>query len=179
MRGVELSRSRDLVEKWGQTSCRKLKSGDRPPPAVRQITERNRVKSPNGIDFGRLKDVGDRPPRKWPCEVSKTRFIQIRSCTLDLHMIIRTMFTREIASYIDKIRKEFSVVALFGPRQSGKTTLARMLFPDYSYVNFEHESTLNAAQSDLDGFMRLNPATSTSWRSSPPSRSTKLMRRAY
>ena len=33
-----------------------------------------------------------------------------------------------------------------------------MLFPDYSYVNFEHESTLNAAQSDLDGFMRLNPA---------------------
>ena len=68
------------------------------------------------------------------------------------------MFNREIASYIDKIRKEFSVVALFGPRQSGKTTLARMLFPDYSYVNFEHESTLNAAQSDLDGFMRLNPA---------------------
>ncbi len=51
--------------------------------------------------------------------------------------MIRAMFTREIASYIDKIRKEFSVVALFAPRQSGKTTLARMLFPDYSYVNFK------------------------------------------
>ncbi len=68
------------------------------------------------------------------------------------------MIARDIACYVERIRKEFSVVALFGPRQSGKTTLARMLFPNYAYVNFEHESTLNAARSDLDAFMRLNPA---------------------
>ena len=68
------------------------------------------------------------------------------------------MIARDITGYVERIRKEFSVVALFGPRQSGKTTLARMLFSNYAYVNFEHESTLNAARSDLDAFMRLNPA---------------------
>lgn len=67
------------------------------------------------------------------------------------------MISRDILCYIDRVRNEFPVLAILGPRQSGKTTLVRSHFQGYSYVNFEHESTLAAAKSDLDGFMRLNP----------------------
>jgi len=37
--------------------------------------------------------------------------------------------------------EQFPVVTLLGPRQSGKTTLVRALFPDYIYVNLENPQT--------------------------------------
>lgn len=40
-----------------------------------------------------------------------------------------------------------------GPRQSGKTTLARHLFPDYTFVNIEDISTRNRAIDDINGFL--------------------------
>lgn len=40
-----------------------------------------------------------------------------------------------------------------GPRQSGKTTLARHLFPDYTFVNIEDLSTRNRAIDDINGFL--------------------------
>lgn len=45
---------------------------------------------------------------------------------------------RAISPYVEKVAAMFPVVTLCGPRQSGKTTLARHLFPDYDYVSMEN-----------------------------------------
>jgi len=42
--------------------------------------------------------------------------------------------------------KEYSVLTIVGPRQSGKTTLARTLFPDHEYVNLEEPDIREFAQ---------------------------------
>ena len=47
------------------------------------------------------------------------------------------LIQREIKKYALQMAKEYPVLTIIGPRQSGKTTLARMLFPEHSYVNFE------------------------------------------
>ena len=51
------------------------------------------------------------------------------------------MIARRIASVIREAARSFPVVSLFGPRQSGKTTLVRSMFPDYHYINLENPET--------------------------------------
>lgn len=48
----------------------------------------------------------------------------------------------------------FPVVAVTGPRQSGKTTLVRATFPTYSYVNLENPDDRQAAIEDPRMFLR-------------------------
>jgi predicted AAA+ superfamily ATPase len=43
----------------------------------------------------------------------------------------------EIGEIILTLSKQLPVSAITGPRQSGKTTLTKMLFPEYDYVNLE------------------------------------------
>jgi len=50
--------------------------------------------------------------------------------------------------------KQFPVVAVTGPRQSGKTTLVRQLFGDKPYVSLEDPVELTFAQTDPRGFLR-------------------------
>lgn len=59
---------------------------------------------------------------------------------------------RSAASAIQKSARTFPVVALLGPRQSGKTTLAQELFPDYTYVNLENLDTRAFAKQDPRAF---------------------------
>lgn len=61
--------------------------------------------------------------------------------------------TREMLSVLEKFVSFFPVVALLGPRQSGKTTLAQEAFRDYYYVNLENLDILNIALSDPRGFL--------------------------
>jgi predicted AAA+ superfamily ATPase len=49
------------------------------------------------------------------------------------------------------------VVCLLGPRQCGKTTLARALAPRYGYVSFDDADALAQAQSDPNGFLAALP----------------------
>lgn len=44
--------------------------------------------------------------------------------------------------------RKMPVLSITGPRQSGKTTLARLCFPGYNYVNLENPDTLRDAMSD-------------------------------
>ncbi|MBE6436101.1 MAG: AAA family ATPase, partial [Akkermansiaceae bacterium] len=44
---------------------------------------------------------------------------------------------RQISDYVKKVAGMYPVVTICGPRQSGKTTLARHLFPTYDYVSME------------------------------------------
>ena len=49
------------------------------------------------------------------------------------------------------------VVCLLGPRQCGKTTLARALVPRYGYVTFDDGEVLALARSDPNGFLAALP----------------------
>lgn len=63
------------------------------------------------------------------------------------------MIDREIEPHAKLMAEKYPVVTILGPRQSGKTTLARKLFPEKPYVNLEHLPTRRFAISDPDGFL--------------------------
>jgi Predicted ATPase (AAA+ superfamily) len=68
------------------------------------------------------------------------------------------MIQREIAPYLLKLARIYPVVTVTGPRQSGKTTLIRMLFPDLEYVNLEYPDVKDEALRDPRGFLLRHPA---------------------
>lgn len=49
----------------------------------------------------------------------------------------------------------YPIVAVTGPRQSGKTTLLRNMFPEYQYVSLENPDNLSFAVHDPNGFLQL------------------------
>ena len=64
-----------------------------------------------------------------------------------------TYFTRTIEPRIEESHKHFPVITVTGPRQSGKSTLCRHMYPDYKYVNLERIATRSLAASDPQGFI--------------------------
>lgn len=60
---------------------------------------------------------------------------------------------RDISSTLERFSK-FPVVALLGPRQSGKTTLARNHFKKHKYVNLEDLETREFIKNDPKRFLR-------------------------
>lgn len=60
---------------------------------------------------------------------------------------------RLISPKIEEAHKYYPVIVITGPRQSGKSTLCRNLFPDYTYVNLEYISTRTRALTDPVGFI--------------------------
>ena len=52
----------------------------------------------------------------------------------------------------------FPVVTITGPRQSGKTTLARAVVPGHRYVNLENFDLRETARTDPKGFLKMFPA---------------------
>ena len=67
------------------------------------------------------------------------------------------MIRREISSQLQKMATKMPIISITGPRQSGKTTLARMCFPEYSYVNLESPDVYEAAVSDPRLFLSQFP----------------------
>ncbi len=63
------------------------------------------------------------------------------------------MIPRKIETVIREYEKGYPVIAITGPRQSGKTTLAKNLFPDKPYRSFETPSTLEWANDDPVDFL--------------------------
>ena len=47
---------------------------------------------------------------------------------------------------------QYPVVTIFGPRQSGKTTVVRDVFPEYEYVNLEDRESRDLAAMDAKAF---------------------------
>jgi len=54
---------------------------------------------------------------------------------------------------LEELGKFFPIVALTGPRQVGKTTLARLQFPHKPYVSLENPDLREQAQTDPRGFL--------------------------
>lgn len=63
------------------------------------------------------------------------------------------MITRDIAPLLLKSAAHYPVVTVTGPRQSGKTTLCRSLFPDKPYVSLEAPDIRRFATEDPRGFL--------------------------
>ena len=63
------------------------------------------------------------------------------------------MIQREVTNELFSAAGEYPVVTIFGPRQSGKTTLVQMAFPDKSYVSLENPDVRIAAETDPRGFL--------------------------
>lgn len=60
---------------------------------------------------------------------------------------------RLISGKIKEFSKQYPVVAITGPRQSGKTTLVKQLFPQHVYVTLEDLDLKAKVQSDPRGFL--------------------------
>ena len=50
---------------------------------------------------------------------------------------------------------QYPVLAILGPRQSGKTTLAQLTFPKYKYLSLEEPDLRNFAKNDPRAFFKL------------------------
>lgn len=69
-----------------------------------------------------------------------------------------SMIPRALGKQAKQLAQWFPVVSITGPRQSGKSTLAKAMFPDYDYVNLENPETRKAAIDDPVGFIRQRPS---------------------
>ena len=63
------------------------------------------------------------------------------------------MIPRRLNQKLNELAGYYPVVALTGPRQSGKTTLCRMAFPDKPYVSLENLDIREFAVNDPRGFL--------------------------
>ncbi len=60
---------------------------------------------------------------------------------------------REIESHVRKLAGFYPIVTVTGPRQSGKTTLIRHLFPQHAYYNLETGDVRDLALADPKAFV--------------------------
>ena len=63
------------------------------------------------------------------------------------------MIKRELEPTLKKLIKLYPVVSLTGPRQSGKSTLLQLAFPDYKYVSLEDMAWRQFVLDDPKGFL--------------------------
>ena len=63
------------------------------------------------------------------------------------------MIKREIEPQLKELFSLYPIVTVTGPRQSGKTTLCREVFPELSYANLEAPDQREFADSDPRGFL--------------------------
>lgn len=65
------------------------------------------------------------------------------------------MISRDLKEALIRFAK-FPVVGVFGPRQSGKTTLVKKHFKNHIYLNFEDPDIRDFATNDPRGFLKAN-----------------------
>lgn len=67
------------------------------------------------------------------------------------------MFKRQMGKELRSMAKQYPVVTVTGPRQSGKTTLVKEIFPDKPYANLESLQTREFAETDPIAFLDSYP----------------------
>lgn len=67
------------------------------------------------------------------------------------------MIPRTLASVLHQQATQYPAITLTGPRQSGKTTLCRMCFPDKPYINLESPDVREHALTDPRDFLGRYP----------------------
>lgn len=61
---------------------------------------------------------------------------------------------REIAKAFLNVMGKYPIIALTGPRQSGKTTFLKTILPNFKYVSLENPDNRNFAETDPNGFLK-------------------------
>lgn len=61
---------------------------------------------------------------------------------------------RKLGPFLREMSAKYPVLALTGPRQSGKTTLLKTIFQDYQYLSLENPDNRAFAQNDPNGFLQ-------------------------
>ena len=77
---------------------------------------------------------------------------------LPTHSEEQGMIERTMAKTAKKLWSKYPIITITGPRQSGKTTLAKAIFPDAEYVNLEIPDVREEALRDARGFMQRHKA---------------------
>lgn len=67
------------------------------------------------------------------------------------------MIPRQMEALLRQYATWFPAISVTGPRQSGKSTLVKAAFPDFSYVNLEDPQLRREANEDPVGFIRSRP----------------------
>jgi predicted AAA+ superfamily ATPase len=67
------------------------------------------------------------------------------------------MIERTLRNKVLAMCRKYPIVTVTGPRQSGKSTLLRHYFPEYTYVSLENEDMRALAADDPHGFLRTFP----------------------
>lgn len=63
------------------------------------------------------------------------------------------MYTRHLEKLIARLIQKYRCITLVGPRQSGKTTLCKKLFPTFEYFSFESPDIQDLFEYDPRGFL--------------------------
>jgi uncharacterized protein len=63
------------------------------------------------------------------------------------------MIRRVIENKILEMVAKYPIIAITGPRQAGKTTLCKLIFPNYRYISLETPDVLEFAKKDPRGFL--------------------------
>lgn len=66
---------------------------------------------------------------------------------------MQKLVKRHITKYIQAQKSKFPIIAVTGPRQSGKTTLLKHIFSDYRYISLENPDARAFATEDPNGFL--------------------------
>lgn len=69
----------------------------------------------------------------------------------------RNAYKRLLAAHLKNMFRKYPVLSVTGPRQSGKTTLAKEVFPRMDYVLLENPDNRLLANSDPHAFLRRYP----------------------
>ncbi|MGD9065565.1 MAG: AAA family ATPase, partial [Desulfobacterales bacterium] len=67
------------------------------------------------------------------------------------------MLKRTLEKKLKEAAEQYPVVTLTGPRQSGKTVLVKMTFPNYDYISLEDPDHRAFALEDPRGFLSQFP----------------------
>ena len=77
-------------------------------------------------------------------EDSETTFIETADWNFNFQfdresflIYVVAMIQRTLSQKLSSLAAQFPVVTVTGPRQSGKTTIARMVFPNHEYFSLE------------------------------------------
>ena len=82
----------------------------------------------------------------------------VEFCFYTIYAYLLHMIERDLHTKVQQLSTEYPVVTITGPRQAGKTTLAKMAFPEASYCNLEHPETRTVALEDPKSFFMQYPA---------------------
>lgn len=83
--------------------------------------------------------------------------MQFEIMILKMHNEGVVMIFREAAPILKRLLKSFPIVTVTGPRQSGKSTLVKEIFPEKQYVSFENLTLRKLAKEDPNGFLSQFP----------------------